>query len=248
MSATVSLNQTQIFTAARAVLMQCGLAAAVDGQTVEIIRGQVNRVPEPAGPDFVVMWPIARDRLAMNIDTWDDVNVTGSIDANILTVTNVHVAPVEAGQILYNIAGTITAGCQVVRQLSGPAGGVGTYQLTPVGALSTGLIYLGTITALQETEVTIQADVHGPASADNAARIATLFRDQFGVSAFEAQGLALSPLYTSEPRQIPFDNGEQQVEERWVIDLCMQANVGITTTMQFADKLKATVTPVETLA
>jgi hypothetical protein len=60
-------------------------------------------------------------------------------------------------------------------------------------------------------------------------------------------GFALTPLYTSEPRQLVFDNGEQQMEERWVIDLCMQADVAITTTMQFADQLAVTVTPVSTL-
>ena len=58
----------------------------------------------------------------------------------------------------------------------------------------------------------------------------------------------LAPLYTSTPRQMPFDNGEQQVEERWVIDLCMQANVTITTTMQFAPALTAITTAVESTA
>jgi hypothetical protein len=46
---------------------------------------------------------------------------------------------------------------------------------------------------------------------------------------------------------MPFDNGEQQVEERWVVDLCMQADVTITTTMQFADQLDITLFNVETV-
>lgn len=248
MSATVSLSQTQIFTALVSVLKMFGLRSALDGQTVEIVRGQVNRVPEPSGQDFVVIWPIMRDRLAMNIDTALDTIIVGSIAANILTVTDVTDGPVAAGQTLYNIAGTITAGCQITRQLRGTTGGNGTYSVTPTAPVASGTIYCGTIANMQETEVTVQCDVHGPAGADNAARIHTLFRDQFAVDAFDAQGFTLTPLYTSDPRQLAFDNGEQQVEERWVIDLCMQADVTITTTMQFMDTVTVTATPVESLA
>lgn len=246
MSATVSLSQTAIFTALVAVLGTFGLTSSIAGQAVPIIQGQVNRVPEPNAQDFLVLWPIARDRIAMNIDTWQDTSVTGSIADNVLTATAVTNGPAAAGQTLY--APGVTPGCQIVRQLSGVPGGAGTYALTPTAPVSATTIWCGTISALQETEITIQCDVHGPASADNAQRLSTLFRDQFGVSAFEALGVALSPLYTSEPRQIPFDNGEQQVEERWVVDLCMQADIAVTTTMQFADQFKAATTPVETLA
>lgn len=104
------------------------------------------------------------------------------------------------------------------------------------------------ISSVQETEITIQCDVHGPASGDNAQRISTLWRDQFAVSAFEDLGLPLSPLYTTDPRQMPFNNGEQQWENRWVIDLSLQADIAVATPMQFADQLEAATTPVETLA
>ena len=50
---------------------------------------------------------------------------------------------------------------------------------------------------------------------------------------------------TPAPRTLGFENGEQQTEERWSIDLCLQANVTITTTMQFADQLAASVVSVE---
>lgn len=167
-----------IFTATVAVLNTFGMVPQT-GSVVPIIKGQVNRVPEPSNADYVVIWPISRDRLGMNIDNW------GSPWAN--------------------------------------------------------------IAAVQETEVTIQCDVHGPVSGDNAQRISTLWRDQFAVSAFLNLGLPLSPLYTTDPKQLAFDNGEQQVEDRWVIDLCMQADITVTYPMQFADQLQATVTPVESL-
>jgi len=242
MSATVSLTQTQIFTALVAALGMFGLTSAAGGN-VPIIRGQVNRVPEPTAADFVVLWPVLRDRLAMNIDEWSDTQITGSISGTALTVTAATPGILYVGQTLYG--SNVPAGLQIAAQTAGTPGGIGTYTVNAAATVTSTTLFCGTLAATQETEVTIQADVHGPAAADNAARIATLFRDQFGVDAFAAQGIALAPLYTSDPRQMPFDNGEQQVEERWVIDLCMQANVTITTTGQFADQLAATAEAVE---
>ncbi len=178
LSTSISLTEDQIFIAVRTVLGVFGLTSAL-GTTIPILQGQNNRTPQPVEDDFVEIWPISRNRLGMNVDTW------------------------------------------------GPP--------------------WTEVSALQETEITIQCDVHGPASGDNAQRISTLWRDQFAVSAFENLGLAISPLYTSDPRQMPFTNGEQQWENRWVIDLCMQADIAVTTPMQFADQLHAAVTPVESL-
>lgn len=240
LSATISLTQSQIFVALGSVLQTFGLVSSVPGQAVDIIRGQVNRVPEPASVDFVVLWPLSRARLAMNVDTLSDNQITGSITNNVLTVTAVAQGFVAPGQSVFGTS--IATPCQIICQTSGATGGIGTYSTTPTANVASGTLFCGTVAAMQETEVTIQADVHGPASADNAARIQTLFRDQFGVSAFLSTGIALAPLYTSDPRQTPFDNGEQQVEERWSIDLCMQANVTVTTPMQFADELTMTTT------
>lgn len=244
MSGSITLTQTAIFTALVAVLGTFGLTPA-SGSAVPIIRGQVNRVPEPAGKDFVILWPIARDRIAMNIDTTLDVECVGSITSNVLNVTSIITGPLAVGQIIYGIG--VAVNCRIVAQLTGSPGGIGTYSTTTTANVVSKHLYCGTISNMQETEITIQADVHGPASADNAQRLSTLFRDQFAVDAFQTQGLPITPLYTSEPRQIPFENGEQQTEERWVVDLCMQADVAIVTTMQFADKLDITTTPVETL-
>jgi hypothetical protein len=243
MSAPISLTQTQIFTALRSVLTTFGLTSSTACQDVPIIRGQMNRVPEPKETDFVVLWPVMRNRLAMNVDSWIDSQVTGSLSGLVLTVTTVTAGSVLSGATIYG-AGVPTA-CQVVVQLSGTTGGIGTYSTSIAASVASEPLFVGTQSAMQETEVTIQADVHGPAAADNAARIATLFRDQFGVTAFLAQGVALAPLYTSDPRQLPFENGEQQLEERWTIDLVMQANVTVTTTQQFADALNLTLQEVD---
>ena len=68
MPATVDLTETQVFTALRAVLR------AILPTSVEVIRGQTNRVPPPAVPDYVVMISNGRLRLSTNLETWDQTD------------------------------------------------------------------------------------------------------------------------------------------------------------------------------
>jgi hypothetical protein len=90
---------------------------------------------------------------------------------------------------------------------------------------------------MEPTKVTVQIDVHGPMSADNAQIITTLFQSDFGFDKFTEFGYDVSPLFASEPRHIPFTNGEQQIELRWSIDLAMQCNPVITNSQEFAAAL-----------
>jgi|SRR5579862_4606055 len=172
MPAALSLTEKQTLTALRTVL----LGILPDG--LPIIRTEVNRVPEPAAPDFVLLTPISRIRLATNIDTWTD-------------------APEAAPPI-------------------------------------------GTRDSLAKTEVVVQIDVHGPASADNAQTIATLLRDEYATIEFARTGVEVQPLYAEDPRQSPFENGEQQTEWRWTIDVHLQANPVVTTPQDFADVVEVT--------
>ena len=66
----------------------------------------------------------------------------------------------------------------------------------------------------QATEVTIQVDVHGPASAENAQAITTLLRDGYAVDAFLALGADVQTLHADDPKQIPFWNSENQMENQ----------------------------------
>lgn len=59
-------NESAMFAALRCALMQY-LPAGVD-----MIRGQVNRVPEPTGPDFLVFWPVARTSLSTPVQETHD--------------------------------------------------------------------------------------------------------------------------------------------------------------------------------
>lgn len=147
--------------------------------TVNVVRAEINRVPEPLGSDYVVMTPILRDRFSTNADSYVDVP--------------------GAGQRL----------------------------------------------SLQSTRTTVQLDVHGPAGADNAQILSTLLRGGFACDQFVMSGFDIVPLYTSEPRQAPFLNGEQQIEIRWTVDAVLQANIVIGVPQQFAGTLAATPVPAD---
>jgi hypothetical protein len=63
--ALIDTTEKGILTALR------GFLAGVLAPGTPIIRAQVNRVPEPALPDFVLMTPLRRERQATNIDSWE---------------------------------------------------------------------------------------------------------------------------------------------------------------------------------
>lgn len=90
----------------------------------------------------------------------------------------------------------------------------------------------------QATRLTVQVDVHGPASGDTVQIIATLWRDPFACDALAAPDIDVAPLYASEPRQMPFLNEAQQVEPRWSVDLVMQINPRVTVAQDFAAALE----------
>jgi hypothetical protein len=53
---------------------------------VEVVQGQANYVVEPAGPDFIVFWPLRRERLATNYEGgWQGVAAPTAIQASAST-------------------------------------------------------------------------------------------------------------------------------------------------------------------
>lgn len=164
MTATLSLDIDDIFTALGGFLQD------VAGSAWEIIQGQVNRAPTPAGAQYIVMWPALQRRLATN------------------TVTPIGLTELDANEYL------------------------------------------------DPTEYTIQIDVHGPRSSGVAQMIQTLFRSAYACTYLGAfSGGAIQPLHADDPQQMVFENGEKQVEDRWVIQAVLQANPVTTTVQQFAD-------------
>lgn len=211
----------------------------------EVVAGQNNRVPEPDADNFVVTTPILRERLETNIDSFADVSFVGSISGTTLTVSSIAFGTIAIGQTLFGSG--ITAGT-IITGLGSGTGGVGTYVVSILQTIGSQAMASGTETILQPTRLTIQCDFHSAdlnISGDMAQTFTTLFRDSYGVSFMEPLGA--TPLYTSEPRQIPFRNGEQQTESRWVVDAVMQVNELVTDLpTQFADELTIDVTDVAT--
>ena len=224
---TLSITQSNIFTALRSFLLQ------IIPSGTEVIRGQENRVAEPEGSNFIVMTPLFLGRLATNFDGYTDSTFTGSISGTTLTITAAINPTLIVGSQIF---GANVLSNTVITALGTGTGGIGTYTVNNAQTVASELIAAGTQNSLQETEVTIQLSIHGPASADNAQIISTLFRDEYAVDQIATSGFDITPLYSTDPKQIPFINGEQQYEDQWIIDAVLQVNPIAQTAMQFLTK------------
>lgn len=226
---SVSISEKQAFAVVRDFLL------SILGETVEVVRGQDNRVPEPKVEDFVVLTPLFRERLETNIDDYFDATFTGSISGTTMTITDVLQGVLTLGSTMFGIG--LADNTRIIKFLTG-AGGVGTYAVNNAQTFLSGKLAAGVKTAEQRVKMTIQMDVHGPNSADNAHVISTLFRDEFACDKFAESGMAVFPLYVDDPKQIPFQNEEQQIEYRWSIDALVQCNPIVGVPQQFADELE----------
>jgi hypothetical protein len=236
MPALIDITEAAVCTALR------GFLTSILPAAVQIIKAQENRVAEPLG-DFVEMTPIRRERLSTNIDTWDDIVLIGSIADATLTVADITGGDLVIGNPL---VGAALASGSVITAFGTGIGGTGTYTVAPGGQTVTDqALYAGMKHLVQPTEIVIQLDVHGPASADNAQIITTLFRDEYATQAFAEQQDVAAPLYTSDPRQMPFINAEQQYEWRWVIDASLEARITTSVLQQFADQVAVSLIPVD---
>jgi hypothetical protein len=226
MSLFVSPNQSTIQGVLRNFVLSVLPASGSDGNPINVIAGQDNRVPEPQGTDFIVMTPIRRSRLATNIDTIVDSTFVGSISGNVLTVTAILGDPVPINVGVQIFGPTIAPGT-VITGLIRATGGVGTYQVSPAQTALLQKLSAGTASFTQQTDVVFQLDVHSANtldSADMAQTISTMFRDSYATSFFASQNQAVIPLLADDPKQIPFMNAENQYETRWVVEARVQAN------------------------
>lgn len=225
MTVFVSPNNTNIQTCLRAFLLSVLPAG------VEVIEGQDNQVPEPAGADFVVMTWLRQERLETNIDAYVDRVFTGSISGNTLTVSAILFGPVlTTGSVIFGV--NIATGTQITAQLTGTPGGIGTYSISGnPQTIASETMAAGTLQCTYENDLVYQLDVHGPNSADNATIIAAVFRDDYACEQFSialcAQGFTdgtlVQPLYADDPAQRPFQNDQNQIEMRWSVDVHIDA-------------------------
>lgn len=93
--------------------------------------------------------------------------------------------------------------------------------------------------------VRIQLDCYGALSADWATILAAILRTDYACRVFSEGGLDAAPLYAERPMQAALVDGEQQYEERWIVGANLQYNPVVSTPMQFADTLEATLINVD---
>ena len=208
-----------------------------------MIQGQDNRAAEPASPDFIVMTPIRRRRLATNVDVVADVVYVGSIAGAVLTVSSVSLGTILVGAPVFGVG---VAPNTVIASLGTGAGGTGTYNVSPAPqTVASGQLASGQATVTEEVEVNVQLDVHGPASAENAQAISTLLRDEYGVNAFLAIDSRVTPLHADDAAQRPFINDQNQFEQRWVVEALLQADESVLVPQDAAGSLTVTVKSID---
>lgn len=83
----------------------------------------------------------------------------------------------------------------------------------------------------QSTKVKMRMDFYGPLAHDWATIIETLWRDTVGCNALAP---VCAPLYSNEPMQSTLVNGEENYEDRWILEAFLQYNPRITTPQQSA--------------
>lgn len=232
-------NQSNIQVALRSFLLSVLPAGT------EVISGQDSRVSEPTDVDFVVMTPITRERLSTNYTAWADCAFIGSAVGTVLTVTSVLRGTIANGAPLF---WPVTPFSGLTVAYAGGTGGPGTYTLS--GALtSAGPFAAGQVVLTQPTRVCMQLDFHSANvgdSSDMVETVSTLFRSEIATDSFDASsGGAVWPLYADDPKQIPFQNAEQQYETRWTLDAYLQANQAVDWPQQFTETAVVTIVPAD---
>ena len=97
----------------------------------------------------------------------------------------------------------------------------------------------------QSKDWRIQLDVYGDNAADAAAMLQTVFRTDYAFD-WMADGYAIRPLYTEDPRNMAFINDAMNYESRWMLEVHLQANQTTTLPQDFAQSLHIGLVEVDT--
>jgi len=196
MTPQLDLFETDAFTVLRSFLLSCV-------PNIEVVRGQDNRVPEPLGTDFITMIPVLRERIHNNIHDYVDSLFVGSITGTTLTITETLLGSLFVGVNIYGV--DVLPDTIITAVLGG-----GQYTVSRSQTVSSRTIAGGVKTMLNPVKMTIQCDIHGVHSCDNAHIVTTAFRDSYASEQFALSNKHVYPLFSSEPKQMPFNNSEQQ--------------------------------------
>lgn len=85
------------------------------------------------------------------------------------------------------------------------------------------------------TKVKVRLDFYGPLAQDWSKAVGGLWRDDYGCAFLASVG---APLYEGDAMQSALVNGEEQYEDRWIMELFLQYNPVITVPQQSATTLK----------
>lgn len=80
MPVSISLTDEDVYTTLRAFLL------TILPTGVEVIQAQINRVPSPKGPNYVVMNSVNRARLSTNVESWDVTNANPTTNATQVSI------------------------------------------------------------------------------------------------------------------------------------------------------------------
>lgn len=232
MSALPTPAQEDIFAALSAFL------TSILPSGVEVIQAQANRVAEPQGADFVVMTVVRQQRLSTNVEAFQDTKFVGFIEADQMVVDEMTLGSLDVGSSVFGPG--VAAGTEVTALETG-TGGAGVYRVSPSQVAPGPLLWSdGFRFVTQSTKVTVRVDVHSDdmsTASDYAQSVSTLFRDPYGVATIQASNPNVAPLYSEDPRQMPFLNDQQQVESRWGVEVHLQANQTVALPQQFFDAI-----------
>jgi len=226
MTPQLDLFEIDAFTVLRSFLLSC-----VPG--IEVVRGQDNRVPEPLGSDFITMIPVLRERIHNNIHDYVDSLFVGSITGTTLTITETLLGSLFVGVNIYGV--DVLPDTTITAIL-----GNNQYTVSQAQTVTSRTIAGGIKNMFNPVKMTIQCDVHGARSCDNAHVITTAFRDAYASEQFAKSNKNVFPLFSTDPKQMAFNNDQQQVENRWIVDLTIQVNPVVTISQQFLDALTIT--------
>lgn len=221
----VALTETKVFEAIRGYLL-------TRLPPLEIVRGRDNRVPQPRGPEYVVVTPIMRNRLATTIEITSDIIITASIAGTQMTVTDIDGGALVPGNAIWGgLPGTR------ITSFGTGIGGVGSYTIAPSQTVPPDtLLYAGQMAAQMDTDLGVQIDTYGRQSADNSQIINTLLRSTDACDYFDRTGLPLAPLYCDDAIPAnPFVPAESQYENRWITTAHFHLVGLVTIEQQFAD-------------
>lgn len=169
-----------------------------------------------------------------------------ALSYGLMTVSAVAFGTIGVGA---NVFGVGVAVPTIVRALGTGTGLSGTYIVDPTQTFASGTLSAGGKLIRQNSVFTVQLDFHSldtTTAVDMAQTISSAFRDSYGVTFFNAINPAITPLFADDPRFIPFQNENQQYEQRWMVEANLQVNQTILVPAQYADVASVVLVSVDT--